>query len=56
MVNREAQELTEALRLQKLRAALYLLKHIENSNGDDFRVAIELKEDVYIVETDAESY
>lgn len=56
MVNREAQELTEALRLQKLRAALYLLNHIEKSNGDDFRVAIELKEDVYIAETDTESF
>lgn len=56
MVNREAQELTEALRLQKLRAALYLLNHIENSNGDDFRVAIELKEDVYIAETNGESF
>lgn len=52
MINREAPKLTEALRLQKLRAADYLLDFIARSDEDEFRVAIELKEDVYTTDPD----
>lgn len=48
MVNREAVELIEALRLQKLRAVEYLLMNIIADEEKDIAVAIEMYEDVYV--------
>lgn len=48
MINREAQGLIEAIRLQKLRAVIYLLDYIEQSATQDIAVAIEIVEDVYV--------
>lgn len=48
MINREATELFEALRLQKLRAVEHILDFMNSSDDGDIAVAIEILEDVYV--------
>lgn len=56
MIDREAKGLIKALRLQKLRAVLHLLNHIENNPDEDIAVAIEIIEDVYVLKEDSETF
>lgn len=56
MINREATELFEALRLQKLRAAEHILKSLESNSDEDIAVAIEIIEDVYVLKETSEIY
>ncbi|WP_166962033.1 hypothetical protein [Yeosuana marina] len=56
MINREAKGLIEALRLQKLRAVEYILKHIQENPNEDIAVAIEILEDVYVLKEKSEIF
>lgn len=56
MINREAPELLEALRLQKLRAVEHILDFMNSSEDGDIAVAIEILEDVYINKGETEIY
>ncbi|WP_109438657.1 hypothetical protein [Aquimarina sp. AU119] len=56
MINREAKDLIEAIRLQKLRALEYLLDHLEDKGESDIAVAIEILEDVYVRKEKSEMF
>lgn len=56
MINREAPELLEALRLQKLRAVEHILDFMNSSEDGDIAVAIEILEDVYVNKGETEIY
>ena len=56
MLKRDTPILFEALRLQKLRAVLHVLNHLESKPDEEIAVAIEILEDVYIVEEGKESF
>ncbi|MDC7997381.1 hypothetical protein [Gilvibacter sediminis] len=57
MIKREAKDLFQAMRLQKLRAIVHILDHIEASpNDDEIGVAVEILEDVYKVSGEGELF
>lgn len=55
-INREAGDLYKALRLQKLRAIIYILEYIELNPNKDIAVAVEILEDVYVRTEDSQTF